>query len=97
KADAKKAIDAEAAKINDAVDQDVTLTSAEKATQKQTVADEAAKAKTAIDAAENADTVDQAKASGIQAIDAVHQSGTLLDTRKQDAKKAIDAEAAKVI
>ncbi|WP_045628755.1 DUF1542 domain-containing protein, partial [Lacticaseibacillus paracasei] len=69
---------------------------AEKATQKQAAVDEATKAKAAIDTANDADAVDQAKADGVKAVAAAHQSGALLDTRKADAKQAMDTEAAKV-
>ena len=96
KTNAKQAIDAKATQITQAIDQDVTLTGAEKATQKQTVVDEATKAKTAVDAAKDADAVDQAQADGSKAIDGVHQPGTLLDTRKATAKQAIATAAAKV-
>ncbi|MCT3162799.1 DUF1542 domain-containing protein, partial [Lacticaseibacillus rhamnosus] len=97
KDDAKKAIDEEAAKVIKAIDQDPTLTDAEKAAQKQAVATEADKAKKAIDAAKGADAVDQAKAAGIKAIDAQHRSGQTIAAQKDVAKKAIDDEAAKVI
>ena len=96
KTDAQAAIDAEAAKVGEAIDQDPTLTSQEKAAQKQTFAAEATKAKDTIAKAQDADGVIQAEKAGIQAIDDGHQSGALLDTRKVDAKKAIDAEAAKI-
>ncbi|WP_258421121.1 DUF1542 domain-containing protein, partial [Lacticaseibacillus rhamnosus] len=72
---AKKAIDDEAAKVIKAIDQDPTLTDAEKAAQKQAVAAEADKAKKAIDAAGNADAVNQAKAAGIKAINDQHRAG----------------------
>ncbi|WVS07211.1 DUF1542 domain-containing protein [Lacticaseibacillus rhamnosus] len=75
---------------------DSSLTDAEKKAQKQGVVTEADKAKKAIDAAGSADAVDQAKDAGIKAIDAQHQSGQAVATRKDDAKKAIDDEAAKV-
>ncbi len=94
--EAQKAIDAEAALETDAIDQDVTLTSGEKAKQKQAVADKAVAAKAAIAQAQDIDGVNQATFDGVKAIDAVHQSGTLLDTRKDAAKQAIDAEAGKV-
>ncbi|OAU89925.1 hypothetical protein PZ07_14015, partial [Lacticaseibacillus rhamnosus] len=97
KADAKQVIDAEAAKVTAAIDQDNTLTKAQKAAQKQGVATEADKAKQAIDAAGDADAVDQAKTAGIQAIDAQHKAGKTIDSRHDDAKQAIDEEAAKVI
>ncbi|MDT8865750.1 DUF1542 domain-containing protein, partial [Lacticaseibacillus rhamnosus] len=88
KDDAKKAIDAEAGKVTDAIDHDATLTAAQKEAQKQAVADEADKAKKAIDAAGNADAIDQAKSAGIKAIDEQHKSGQSIETRKDDAKKA---------
>ncbi|OAU19764.1 hypothetical protein PY78_13955, partial [Lacticaseibacillus rhamnosus] len=94
--DAKQAIDDEAAKVIKAIDQDPTLTAAQKEAQKQAVATEADKAKKAIDAAGDADAVDQAKTAGIKAIDEQHKSGQTVDARKDDAKKAIDAEAGKV-
>ncbi len=97
KDDAKKAIDEEAAKVIKAIDQDPTLTDAEKTAQKQAVATEADKAKKAIDAAKGADAVDKAKAAGIKAIDAQHRSGQTIAAQKDAAKKAIDDEAAKVI
>ncbi|MCT3162150.1 DUF1542 domain-containing protein, partial [Lacticaseibacillus rhamnosus] len=85
-----------AAKVTEAIDHDSSLTDAEKKAQKQGVVTEADKAKKAIDAAGSADAVDQAKDAGIKAIDAQHQSGQAVATRKDDAKKAIDDEAAKV-
>ncbi|OAU62715.1 DUF1542 domain-containing protein, partial [Lacticaseibacillus rhamnosus] len=87
----------EAAKVTEAIDHDSSLTDAEKKAQKQGVVTEADKAKKAIDAAGSADAVDKAKDAGIKAIDAQHQSGQAVATRKDDAKKAIDEEAAKVI
>ncbi len=96
KDDAKVAVDAEAAKVTQAIDQDATLTTAEKTAQRQAVADKAAKAKAAVDAAQDADSVDQTKNAGIQAIGAQHVSGQAMDRSKADNKKAIDAEAAKV-
>ena len=96
KAQAKRDIDTEAAKVKDAIDQDPTLTAKEKTTQKQGVDDEATKAKTAIDQAQTIDGVIQAKDDGIKAIDAQHQAGTDLATRKDTAKQAIDAEAVKI-
>ena len=96
KAAAKQAIDAEVAKVTGNIDQDETLTAAEKAAQKQAVATEADNAKQAIDKGQNADAVDKAKTDGIKAIDAQHQSGQAIKARQNDAKQAIDAEAAKV-
>lgn len=96
-ANANQAIDAETTKVNQAIDQDVTLTGDQKAAQKQSVADEAVKAKAAIDQASNADAVDQAKTTGIQTIDAQHQSGTDLAKRQADAEKALEAEAVKIM
>ncbi|KMO49573.1 hypothetical protein PZ03_15105, partial [Lacticaseibacillus rhamnosus] len=95
--DAKKAIDTEAAKVIAAIGQDVTLTQAEKLTQQQAVADAATQAKAAIDAAKHADAVDQAKADGIKAIDAQHQSGVALTERKEAAKKLVAEIAEKVV
>ncbi|WP_424320523.1 DUF1542 domain-containing protein [Lacticaseibacillus chiayiensis] len=96
KAEAQKAIDAEATLETDVIDQDVTLISSEKAIQKQAIKDKATAAKDAIIKAQDMDGVNQAEADGIKAIDSVHQSGMLLDTRKTDAKQAIDAELTKV-
>uniref|UniRef100_UPI000ADB27E0 DUF1542 domain-containing protein n=1 Tax=Lacticaseibacillus rhamnosus TaxID=47715 RepID=UPI000ADB27E0 len=95
KQQAKQAIDAEAAKVSKAIDQDVTLTATQKADQKQAVIAEADKAKKTIDAAGNADGIKQAESDGIKAIDAQHQSSQALADRKGDAKAAIDHEAAK--
>ncbi len=87
--DAKQAIDAEAAKVTKAIDQDPTLTAAEKKAQKQAVTDAATKAKAAIDAALVADAIDQALADGIKTIDAQHQSGIALDKQKAVANKQL--------
>ena len=93
---AKEAIDAEAAKIKERINNDPTLTAEEKAIQSGGVDQEAVNAKDAIDAATTADGVDEAKGKGIELIDKQHQSGNSLDTRKDSAKEAIDAEAAKI-
>ncbi|MDT2832937.1 DUF1542 domain-containing protein [Vagococcus carniphilus] len=93
---AKEAIDAEAAKIKERINNDPTLTAEEKAIQSGGVDQEAVNAKGAIDAATTADGVDEAKGKGIELIDKQHQSGDSLDTRKDSAKEAIDAEAAKI-
>ncbi|WP_424320525.1 DUF1542 domain-containing protein [Lacticaseibacillus chiayiensis] len=80
-----------------AIDQDATLTEAQKATQKQTVATQGAKAKEAIETATDADAIDQAKTDGIEVIEAQHQSGVAVTVRRDEAKQAIDVEASKVI
>ncbi len=96
KAAAKKAIDDEAAKVKAAIDADASLTSDEKASQKAKVEADAKSAKAAIDAATDSDGINAARDAGIAAIDADYAPGTPLMDQKSDAKKAIDAEAAKI-
>ncbi|MBH9986635.1 DUF1542 domain-containing protein, partial [Lactobacillus sp. M0390] len=96
KQDAKDAIDAEVAKVQGEIDADKTLDAATKAKQKQDAADAGAAAKTNIDNATDAQGVKDALGKGIKAVDDTHVSGTAVDTQKQDAKDAIDAEVAKV-
>ncbi|MBH9986641.1 DUF1542 domain-containing protein, partial [Lactobacillus sp. M0390] len=89
-------MDAEVAKVQGEIDADKTLDAATKAKQKQAAADAGAAAKTNIDNATDAQGVKDALGKGIKAVDDTHVTGALLDTQKQDAKDAIDAEVAKV-
>ena len=97
KDDALQAIADEAAKVSEAIDADVTLDNATKATQKNNVAKEATKATDNIKAATDKQAVDDATKAGVEAIDAQHISGSkTVDVLKDDALKAIADEAAKV-
>jgi len=96
KQDAKNAIDAEAVRVKTEIDNNNTLTATEKTNQKNNVDQEAANAKTAIDNATTADTINQAENSGKEAINNQYQAGKSIAEQKQDAKNAIDAEAARV-
>ncbi|RMC47890.1 DUF1542 domain-containing protein, partial [Lactobacillus sp. ESL0263] len=94
KENAKKAIDAEAAAINQAITNDQNLTPSEKARQSSNVQLEAQKAKNAIDRAEDAQEVKDKENAGIDAIDAQYIPGKPLDQQKADASSEIDAAAA---
>ncbi|MBX8456237.1 DUF1542 domain-containing protein [Apilactobacillus kunkeei] len=97
KKDAKAAIDQEAAKVKQDIANDPTLDDQTKQTQQGNVDTEANKAKANIDQATDKQGIDNATKAGITAIDAQHVSGTKsVDDLKQDAKVAIDQEAAKV-
>ncbi|HHB0784746.1 TPA: DUF1542 domain-containing protein, partial [Enterococcus faecium] len=96
KVKAKTAIEAEAKKVKSSIDADGTLTPEEKNKQKAGVDQEAEKAKTAIDGASDITGINQAKEAGVKAIDGQHQSGESVDSRKAQAKAAIEAEAKKV-
>ncbi|HCM90388.1 MULTISPECIES: DUF1542 domain-containing protein [Vagococcus] len=90
---AKAGIDAEAKAIKEKINNDSTLTKEEKAKQSAGVDEAATKAKEAIDTATDASGVDSAKGQGITTINKEYQPGSALDSRKEDAKKAIDNEA----
>ena len=92
----KKLLDEEAVKVKQAIQDDPTLTSAEKKQQTEN-ADKALKdGKAAIDAAKNADGINEAFDSGKSNIDNAHQPGASIDDQKAAQKKSLVDEAAKV-
>ncbi|CAI2556010.1 hypothetical protein AKUH3B110M_01250 [Apilactobacillus kunkeei] len=97
KAAAKKKLDAEAEKIKNAIDNDVTLNSNEKAQQKQNVDSQNQAAKDKIDASTNADDINSSSDQGVSNIDEQHKSSDVsLSQQKENAKSQLDAQAAKV-
>ncbi|ALJ31099.1 hypothetical protein AKUA1202_01280 [Apilactobacillus kunkeei] len=97
KAAAKKKLDAEAEKIKNAIDNDVTLNRTEKAQQKQNVDSQNQAAKDKIDASTNADDINSASDQGVSNIDEQHKSSDVsLSQQKENAKSQLDAQAAKV-
>ncbi|QXG58542.1 DUF1542 domain-containing protein [Lacticaseibacillus casei] len=96
KANQKKALDDIAATVKKAIQDDPTLTTAEKQ-QQTTNVDKALKdAKDAIDAAKDADSINQAFSDGKTNIENAHQPGQTLDDQKNNQKKALDDEATKI-
>ena len=93
---AKEAIQATANQIKQAIDNDKTLTRAEKNAQKANVDKAVSAANAAIDAATNADDINQAVADGRTAIANAHQAGQATDDQKDVAKEAIQAAATEV-
>ncbi|MCX8743779.1 DUF1542 domain-containing protein [Lactobacillus sp. B3795] len=96
KATAKQAIQAEANKVKAAIAADSSLTSEEKAKQKNAVDSASAAAQTNIDGLTNADDINSAIKQGISDVDGKHVSGTPLDTQKSNAKSQITNEANKI-
>ncbi|MBS9336149.1 DUF1542 domain-containing protein [Fructobacillus sp. M1-21] len=97
KSKAKAAIDAEANTINNAINNDNTLTSGQKSAELAKVTQSVTDAKNAIDQASDADSISTAKGNGITAIDGDHTAGVSLDSQKKAAKKVVDDEAQKLI
>ncbi|PVY84331.1 DUF1542 domain-containing protein, partial [Convivina intestini] len=94
---AKQALDLEARKVRNDIDQDVTLNNEQKASQKANVDVAATNAQKNVDLAANADQVQIALDKGIANIDAQHEPNKLsLADQKQQAKADIDAEATKI-
>ncbi|QYN59042.1 DUF1542 domain-containing protein [Lactobacillus panisapium] len=94
---AKDKIDQEAVNIKNDIDNDDSLTTAEKSKQKAKVDSDAKIAKTNIDNAENAQEVKDELKAGITAIDNDHVPNTAsLDEQKQTAKDRIDQEAVNI-
>ncbi|CAI2658765.1 hypothetical protein AKUH4B503X_01280 [Apilactobacillus kunkeei] len=97
KAAAKKKLDAEAEKIKNAIDNDDTLNSTEKAQQKQNVDSQNQAARDKVDASTNADDINSASDQGVSNIDEQHKSSDVsLSQQKENAKSQLDAQAAKV-
>ncbi|WP_414827247.1 DUF1542 domain-containing protein [Apilactobacillus kunkeei] len=93
KATAKQAIQAEANKVKAAIAADSSLTSEEKAKQKNAVDSASAAAQTNIDGLTNADDINSAIKQGISDVDGKHVAGTSLDTQKANAKSLLNDEA----
>ncbi|QVI31816.1 DUF1542 domain-containing protein [Lacticaseibacillus zeae] len=96
KAAQKKSLADEAAKVKQAIQDDPTLTTAEKQQQSDNVDKALKDGEAAIDAAKNADEINQAFDTGKVNIDNAHQPGTSLDDQKAAQKKSLADEAAKV-
>ncbi|MDE3316527.1 DUF1542 domain-containing protein [Lacticaseibacillus zeae] len=92
----KKALDEEAAKVNQDIQNDPTLMAAEKTQQSANVDKALTDGKAAIDAATTADDINKAFDTGKTNIDNAHQPGKLIDDQKTAQKKSLDEEAAKV-
>ena len=92
----KKSLADEAAKVKQDIQDDPTLTTAEKQHQSENVDKALKDAEAAIDAATNADDINQAFDTGKINIDKAHQPGTLLDDQKAAQKQSLADEAAKV-
>ncbi len=90
---AKVSIQAAANRTKLAIDNDVTLTTAEKNKQKANVDKIANDANATIDAADNADDINQAVVAGNVAIAKQHQVGMSIDKQKTLAKGKIQATA----
>ncbi|APS41199.1 FmtB protein [Weissella jogaejeotgali] len=93
---AKETIQAAATKVKQAIDNDKTLTTAEKSAQKSNVDKAVSAANAAIDAATNADGINESVSDGKIAIENAHQVGQATDDQKDVAKEAIQATAKKV-
>ena len=94
KAKAKSQLEAIAAVEKSKIENDGTLTSAERTKQLQKLQDEVTKQKGLIDAANTAETLATTKEAADNAVKAVHQPGNL-EAAKQAANNAIDVAAAK--
>ncbi|QVI36752.1 DUF1542 domain-containing protein [Lacticaseibacillus casei] len=92
----KKLLDDEATKVKQAIQDDPTLTTAEKQQQTDNVDKALKDGKAAIDAAKNADEINQAFDTGKTNIDNAHQPGASIDDQKAAQKKSLADEAAKV-
>ncbi len=97
KQDAKDNVDAEAAKVIDAINADNTLTTLVKSKQVANVTADQTAADNAIDQAANADDINTARDNGIQKIDADHVSGQPLTDSKSAKKQSLETEATTVI
>ena len=91
---AKSQLEAIAAVEKSKIENDVTLTSTEKATQLQKLQDEVTKQKGLIDGVQTAETLATTKEAADAAVKGVHVPGNL-EEAKQAANNAIDAAAAK--
>ncbi|HER2015803.1 TPA: DUF1542 domain-containing protein [Streptococcus pyogenes] len=91
-----KSIDEVAQATKDAITADMTLTEAEKETQRGNVDKEATKAKEELAKAKDADALDKAYGDGVTSIKNQHKSGKGLDVRKDEHKKALEAVAKRV-
>jgi len=96
KAAAKEAIQAAANEAKQAIDNDKTLTTAEKNAQKADVDKAVSAANEAIDKGTDADEINQAVSDGKTAIMNAHQTGHPTDDQKDVAKEAIQAAATEV-
>ncbi|TMT02342.1 DUF1542 domain-containing protein [Apilactobacillus kunkeei] len=93
---AKKQLDAEADKIKQDIDNDLTLSKSAKDAQKAKIENDVQAGKDAIDKQSNADDINQATADAKKAIDGEHVSGTPLSEQRQTAQDQLNAQAAKI-
>ncbi|BAN75610.1 cell surface protein [Lacticaseibacillus casei DSM 20011 = JCM 1134 = ATCC 393] len=96
KAAQKKSLADEATKVKQAIQDDPTLTTAEKQQQSENVDKAFLDGQKAIDQAQDADSVNTAFATGKANIDAQHQPGKSLADQRLTATTEIDKETAKV-
>ncbi|KIM18782.1 hypothetical protein HW41_03165 [Apilactobacillus kunkeei] len=96
KSDAKKQLEAQATKVKKDIQNDVTLTQAQRDAQIAKVDADKFAAENAVDDATDADSINKAIADGNNKITSDHVKGTPIDTQKSNAKAQLDAEATKV-
>ncbi|MBV0915294.1 DUF1542 domain-containing protein [Apilactobacillus sp. HBW1] len=96
KSDAKKQLEAQATKVKKDIQNDVTLTQAQRDAQIAKVDANKFAAENAVDAATDADSINKAIADGNNKITSDHVKGTSVDTQKSNAKAQLDAEATNV-
>ncbi|MEJ6347775.1 hypothetical protein R4Y45_00670 [Holzapfeliella sp. He02] len=91
------AINAEATKVNSAIDTDDTLNNEQKAAQKAEVTKQVEASQQAIKDAQNAQSVKDAQNTGITAIQSKHQSQKSVSEQQTDALAQIDAQKAQTL
>ncbi|MGX4763006.1 DUF1542 domain-containing protein [Holzapfeliella sp. JNUCC 72] len=91
------AINAEATKVNSAIDSDDTLNNEQKAAQKAEVAKQVETSKQAIKAAKNAQGIKDAQNTGITAIQSKHQPQKSVSEQQTDALAQIEAQKAQTL
>ncbi|MCT6837694.1 MAG: DUF1542 domain-containing protein, partial [Bifidobacteriales bacterium] len=94
KANAKNQLTAKADKIKQDIENDATLTQAEKESQKAKVEDDVKSGNQAIDNASDADSINKAGSDSDSQVSSEHKPAASLDVQKENAKSSID-EAAK--
>jgi LPXTG-motif cell wall-anchored protein len=92
----KKALANAAVNIKQAIQNDPTLTTAQKAQQATNVDTALADSETAVDAAKTADAINKAVAAGKTTISNAHQSGTAITDQKAAQKQALTVKHAEI-
>ncbi|KOY79729.1 DUF1542 domain-containing protein [Apilactobacillus kunkeei] len=96
KAKAKAQLDAEATKIRNDIANDATLTQEQKNDQIDQLTEDKSTAEQAIDNAQDVDGISKSISDGNLNMDADHQPGQSVDSRKANAKSQLNDEAAKI-